>query len=80
MATLYGVSTRADFASLRGRAAAMRRLPYFLEKRRRIQSRWRDVDNWRRAVSPMEPPWAVSSRYAHLRHTPPEAESMSHHT
>ncbi len=79
MATLYGMSTRADFASLRGRAAAMRRLPYFLEKRRRIQSRWRDVDNWRRAVSPMEAPWAVSSRYAHLRHTPPEAESMSHH-
>jgi GT2 family glycosyltransferase len=70
LAALYGIVTRSDFASLRGRTAALRRLPTFLEKRRRIQTRWQDVDNWRQAVSPLEAPWEVSRRYAHLRVTP----------
>ena len=67
MATLYGVMSKGDFASLRGRFAGVARLPYFLNKRRQIQARWQDVDNWRQAVSPVELPWAVSRRYAHLQ-------------
>ncbi|MFN2201183.1 MAG: glycosyltransferase family 2 protein [Caldilineaceae bacterium] len=66
MAAAYGVATRADFAALRGRAAAMRMLPKFLTKRREIQERWQDVANWRKVVSPLVPPWSVSRRYAHL--------------
>ena len=68
MATVYGVVTRGDVAALRGRVAGLARLPDFLTKRRHIQARWQDVDNWRRSVSPVEMPWAVSRRYAHLQH------------
>lgn len=71
MASLYGAVTRGDLASLQGRVAAMKRLPSFLEKRRRIQSRWSDVENWRVAVSPVEAPWDVTNRYAHLRQATP---------
>jgi GT2 family glycosyltransferase len=74
MAILYGIVTRGDLASLRGRIAGLARLSYFLNKRCRIQSRWWDVDNWRSAVSPIESPWAVSKRYAHLRQSPSTAQ------
>jgi GT2 family glycosyltransferase len=66
MAVGYGVVTRSDFATLRGRAAALQMLPKFLDKRREIQAKWRDVENWRKAVSPVVPPWSVANRYAHL--------------
>ena len=69
-ATLYGMAMQRDCVSLRGRMAGMVRLPSFLGKRHEIQTRWRDVDNWRSAVSPSVPPWRVSQRYRHLRQTP----------
>jgi GT2 family glycosyltransferase len=67
LATLYGMGIRHDFASLQGRIAGARRLSHFLKKRNRIQTRWQDIENWRVAVSPIEMPWAVSKRYAHLQ-------------
>ena len=45
-------------------------LPRCLAKRRRIQARPQDIDNWRRGMSPVEPPWDVPRRYAHLRVDP----------
>ncbi|MCB0129840.1 MAG: glycosyltransferase family 2 protein [Caldilineaceae bacterium] len=66
MASLYGVATRGDAALMRGRLAALAALPRFMAKRRAIQSRWHDVDNWRRLMQPVVPPWAVSQRYTHL--------------
>ena len=67
MAVGYGLATRGDLASWRGRMAGWRALPRFLAKRRQIQARWHDVDNWRQAMSATEPPWTVPKRYAHLR-------------
>jgi GT2 family glycosyltransferase len=66
MATVYGFAKRRDNATIRGRLAAFRQLPRFLEKRSVIQGRWRDVDNWQRLISPSEAPWMVSQRYQHL--------------
>jgi hypothetical protein len=70
LAAGYGLATRGDLAAWRGRMAGWAALPRFLAKRRRIQSTWQDVDNWRRAMSPTEPPWAIPRRYAHLRGAP----------
>lgn len=78
MAAVYGVISRSDIASVCGRIAGLSRLPYFLNKRRHVQSRWRDVDNWRQAISPAEAPWSVPRRYAHLRSSPSVAETSDH--
>lgn len=67
LAVGYGLATRGDLAAWRGRVAGWAGLPRFLDKRRAIQSRWRDIANWRCAMSSTEPPWAVTRRYAHLR-------------
>ncbi len=66
-ATLYGTVQHRDGVTLRGRMAGMAKLPYFLGKRRDIQRRFRDVDNWRAAVSPTVAPWRVANRYADLQ-------------
>lgn len=73
LATVYGVSTRGDFASLRGRLSGLLQLKRFWTKRQKIQRRWHDVDNLWRMVEPLEPAWRVPQRYAHLnreRHEP----------
>ncbi len=70
LAVGYGMATRGDFAAWRGRMAGWRALPRCLAKRRRIQARPQDIDNWLRAMSPVEPPWDVPRRYAHLRVDP----------
>ena len=74
MASLYGWITRGDAALIRGRMAGLRQLPRFLEKRRLIQNRWQNVDNWTSAISPTEAPWSVSQRYQHLS---PQKENVS---
>ncbi len=66
MASIYGWTKRRDHALIRGRLAGLRRLPEFLDKRRAIQARWCDVENWTRMVEPAVAPWRVSDRYAHL--------------
>jgi len=66
MASGYGFAKRRDSALIRGRLAALQQLPKFLRKRSAIQTRWHDVDNWARLISPVEAPWAVSQRYRHL--------------
>lgn len=66
-ATLYGTVQHRDGFTLRGRMAGIAKLPYFLGKRRTIQRRFREVDNWRHSVSPAVVPWRVANRYAHLQ-------------
>lgn len=56
-----------NFSALKGRLAALRRLPYFLQKRRQIQARPRSGDNWQLLMAPLALPNAVLKRYAHLR-------------
>lgn len=68
-ATLYGIAQKRDAISLRGRMTGLAKLPRFLGKRRRIQSKWDDVTNWRKAVSANVAPWSVSQRYQHLQQT-----------
>ena len=70
LATGYGVLTRGDLASLRGRLAGLRGAGPMLAKRRVIQRAAVDVENWRRFVQPAPVPWAVSRRYAHLAAKP----------
>ena len=70
MASLYGLAKRGDAALLRGRLAGLRRIGYFAAKRRTIQRRTVEHDNWRRMMSPIEMPWAVPQRYSHLARTP----------
>lgn len=67
LATLYGGIRRRNFALARGRLAGVRGLGKMFAKRKEIQRRWHDVDNWRSVMSPIELPWKVSQRYAHLR-------------
>lgn len=71
LATGYGLLRRGDLASLRGRLAGLRHAGGAWRKRRTIQSRWRDVENWRAEVAPLVPPWRVPQRYAHLAHSGP---------
>jgi GT2 family glycosyltransferase len=66
MAVTYGAARRRDWASLQGRLAGLRGLPAMLAKRRVIQQKWQAVDNWEPFIVPLEPPWAISKRYAHL--------------
>lgn len=70
LATGYGVLTRGDLASLRGRVAGLRGAGPMLAKRRAIQQAAVDIDNWRRFVQPAPTPWAVPKRYAHLAGKP----------
>lgn len=65
-ASLYGLARRRDAALIRGRLAGLRGLGPMLEKRRTIQARWRNTDNWVPFMEPMEAPWRVSRRYEHL--------------
>ena len=70
LATGYGVLTRGDPASLRGRVAGLRGAAPMLAKRRTIQRTIVDVENWRRFVQPAPAPWAIPRRYAHLAGKP----------
>ena len=70
LATGYGVLTRGDLASLRGRVAGLRGAAPMLAKRRTIQRTIVDVENWRRFVQPAPAPWAIPRRYAHLAGKP----------
>ena len=70
LATGYGVLTRGDLASLRGRLAGLRGAGPMLAKRRAIQRATVDVENWRRFVQPAPAPWAVPRRYDHLAAKP----------
>ncbi|MBK8047982.1 MAG: glycosyltransferase family 2 protein [Anaerolineales bacterium] len=66
MAVGYGVIQRGDLASLRGRLAGLAGLPTVWSKRREVQRRIEDVENWRRWMQPMVAPWQVPARYRHL--------------
>jgi len=46
--------------------AGLRDIAPMLEKRRAIQNRWRNTDNWVPFMEPVEAPWRVSRRYEHL--------------
>jgi GT2 family glycosyltransferase len=70
LAVTWGMVRRRDLASLQGRLAGLRGLAPWLAKRRHVHDRWRDVDNWRRLLAPLVPPWAVPRRYAHLDQVP----------
>ena len=70
LATGYGVLTRGDLASLRGRVAGVRGAGPMLAKRRAIQRATVDVENWRRFVQRAPAPWAVPRRYDHLAGKP----------
>lgn len=74
-ATLYGAILRRNFALARGRLAGLRSAGKMLAKRKGIQQRWHDVDNWRSVMSPGELPWKVSQRYAHLQPTSSNTQS-----
>ncbi|MFN8446946.1 MAG: glycosyltransferase family 2 protein [Caldilineaceae bacterium] len=76
LATIYGGILRRNFALARGRLAGLQGLGKMLAKRKEIQRRWHDVDNWRSVMSPVELPWKVSQRYSHLRTTNSKAKSM----
>lgn len=66
LATGYGVAQRGDVAALRGRLAGIAGLARIWPKRRQVQAQTTDVNNWRRFMSPLVPPWQVPARYAHL--------------
>ncbi len=70
LAAGYGLAQRGDLASLRGRLAGLAGLRTIWPKRRRVQEQIVDVDNWRRFVRPLVPPWKVPDRYAHLEAGP----------
>jgi GT2 family glycosyltransferase len=59
---------RGDASAFRGRLAALRALPRFLAKRRAVQARATPegrAQAWR-LMQPVELPWRVPRRYAHL--------------
>lgn len=70
LAATWGALRRRDLASVRGRLVGLRTLGPWLAKRRALHTRWQDVDNWRRLLAPLEPPWAIPRRYAHLDQAP----------
>ena len=70
LAVGYGMATRGDLAGLQGRLAGLRGLPRTLAKRREVQARIVDLENWRRFMSPHVAPWAVPDRYRHLARQP----------
>jgi GT2 family glycosyltransferase len=66
LAISYGVLSRGDLASLRGRWAGLRGLPRMLRKRKQLHQGALDLENWRRTLGPIESPLAIRSRYQHL--------------
>ena len=66
-AAIYRALSVRNLAAIRGRLTALRSLPRFWQKRRAIQRRWHNVDNWRSALHPLASPVAILKRYAHLR-------------
>ena len=66
MASVYGLVKRRDAALLRGRVAGLRQMGRFMAKRRHVQQSITDPDHWRGLMFPIEAPWAVSARTAHL--------------
>jgi GT2 family glycosyltransferase len=63
----YRLVVQGQSAAFRGRIDALRGLRPMLQARRRIQARrlasWSDIAA---ALAPLEPPWAIPRRYAHL--------------
>ncbi|MEX1019015.1 MAG: glycosyltransferase family 2 protein [Litorilinea sp.] len=66
LAAGYGLLRRRDLASVRGRLAGLAHSAPMWRKRQAIQRQWRAVDNWRAQVAPLDLPWDVPKRYAHL--------------
>jgi GT2 family glycosyltransferase len=66
LAVSYGIAQRGDLVSLRGRLAGLAGLRRMWPKRKAVQARTVDVENWRRFMYPRVPPWQVPMRYAHL--------------
>jgi len=67
-AVLYALLWRRDASALRGRIAALRRLPYFLRKRRAVQSlRVIPAREMFARMRPVESPLCVLRRYQHLQ-------------
>jgi GT2 family glycosyltransferase len=60
------VPAAARRAALRGRLAALRGLGRQLWKRRAIQARRTSPDGGLGAMAPLEPPWRLRGRFAHL--------------
>jgi len=56
-----------NVSALQGRLAALRQLPYFLQKRRQIQALPRAGKNWQLLMAPLALPTSILKRYAHLR-------------
>jgi len=67
-AVLYALLVRRDVYALRGRWVGLTRLPQVWPKRWRVQAMRRiSTREWRRLLSPLEPPWKVPERYRHLQ-------------
>jgi len=66
-AATFGAARQRDWASVRGRLAALRNLDGALRKRRDIQARRSVHDgNLQQFYTPLAPPWDVPRRYRHL--------------
>ena len=66
--SVIGNAIRArNFSALKGRLAALRQLPHFLRKRRTIQARQRNGENWQLLMAPLALPNSVLKRYIHLQ-------------
>jgi GT2 family glycosyltransferase len=71
-ASLYALVARRDVYALLGRLEGIKGLPGLWRRRRAVQAlrregRARGAQPWHRYLSPLTPPWRVSSRYTHLR-------------
>jgi len=71
-ATLYALAVRRDVYALLGRLEGIKGLPGVWRRRRAVQAlrregRARKAQPWHCHLSPLAPPWRVSSRYRHLR-------------
>lgn len=66
MSVCYNTFQMRNFSALRGRIAGLRKLPYFLRKRRAIHRRRSSTTNWRGLIAPLAFPTDVLNRYAHL--------------
>lgn len=66
--SVIGNALRArNFSALKGRLAALRQLPHFLQKRRQIQARQRNGESWQLHMAPLAMPTSILKRYAHLQ-------------
>jgi GT2 family glycosyltransferase len=66
MSVFYNALRTRSLSSLKGRLAAFQQLPHFWRKRRAIQRRWKDAQNWKTPMSPLVLPTSVLKRYRHL--------------